>query len=67
MKASVSHNDRQIADLNLRYAGRTNVFSGEFELGLVEKDYEVLSILVTAAEAATANLGAHRVNVKLAP
>ena len=33
----------------------------------VEKDYEVLSILVTAAQATTANFGAGRVNLKLTP
>ncbi len=63
----VRHNDRLIADLTLTYAGRTNVFGGDFDLGRVEKDYEVLSILVTAAQATTANYGAGRVNLKLTP
>ena len=61
------HNDRLIADLVLTYAGRTNVFGGDFDLGEVEKDYEVLSILVTAAQPETANFGASRMNVKLTP
>ena len=63
----VRHNDRLIADLTLTYAGRTNVFGGDFDLGGVEKDYDVLSILVTAAQATTANFGAGRVNLKLTP
>ena len=61
------HNDRLIADLTLTYAGRTNVFGGDFDLGAVEKDYEVLSIVVTAAQPETANFGAGRMNVKLTP
>ena len=51
----------------LTYAGRTNVFDGDFDLGVVEKDYEVLSILVTAAQPETVNFGAGRMNVKLTP
>lgn len=61
------HNECQIEDLRLVYAGRTNIFSGQFELGSVRQDYEVLSILVTATQTATANLGAHRMNIKLTP
>ena len=61
------HSGQVIADLNLAYAGRTNVFAGDFDLGAVEKDYEVLSILVTAAQGETANFGAGRINVKLTP
>ena len=61
------HNERLIADLPLTYAGRTNVFGGDFDLGGVEVNYEVLSILVTAAQADTANFGAGRVNLKLTP
>ena len=61
------HGGQLIADLILGYAGRTNVFAGDFDLGEVEKDYEVLSILVTAAQPETANFGAGQMNVKLTP
>ena len=61
------HNGQLLADLILTYAGRTNVFGGHFDLGEVEKNYEVLSILVTAAQAETANFGAGRMNLKLTP
>ena len=61
------HNGQLIADLMLTYAGRTNVFDGDFDLGVVEKDYEVLSIRVTAAQPETVNFGAGRMNVKLTP
>ena len=51
----------------LPYAGRTNVFAGDFDLGVVGRDYEVLSILVTAAQPETANFGAGRMSLKLTP
>lgn len=61
------HNSHQIASLNLDFAGRTNVFRGSFELGAVEKNYEVLDILVTASQQNTANYGATRRTYKLIP
>ena len=63
----VFHNNKRISDLCLSYAGRTNVFSSQFQLGPVLRDYEVLSILVTATQTEIANLGAHKITVKLTP
>lgn len=61
------HNDRELASLTLRYAGRVNVFGGEFQLAEVGKDYEVLSIRVTASEPAALNLGTQTRTYKLTP
>jgi len=63
----VRHGDRLVFDRTLTYAGRTNVFAGEFDVGTVERDYEVLSIVVTAAQAETANFGRGRISLKLTP
>ena len=61
------HGDRRVADQTLVYAGRTNVFAGEFQLGTVERNYEVLSIVVTAVQAEAANFGYGRISLKLTP
>ena len=67
VRGVVFHNNKRISDLCLGYAGRTNVFSNQFQLGPVLRDYEVLSILVTATQTETANLGTHRITIKLTP
>lgn len=51
----------------LEYAGRTNVFAGRFEVGKVEKNYEVLGVEITAAQPNTANYGSGRRTYKLIP
>lgn len=61
------HNERLIADMTLPYSGQPNVFEASFELGEVAKNYEVLSLQVTASQSDVVNFGSHRLNVKLLP
>ncbi len=61
------HNGEQFEELELAYAGRTSVFSGRFTLPLVQVDYEVLDIRITASQAETRNFGVGRQSVKLVP
>ncbi len=61
------HNTRLIERLELEYAGRTNVFQGDFTVPPVGKDYEVLEVRVTAAQSGAANFGFHQRTYKLTP
>ncbi|HSR69061.1 MAG TPA: hypothetical protein VLU25_14080 [Acidobacteriota bacterium] len=67
MAARIEHQDRLVREMPLTYAGRKNVFEGRFKVPEVEKDYEVLSITVTAAQASVGNFGADRKTYKLTP
>ena len=49
------------------YAGRKNVFEGFFEVPDVGKDYEVLSVTVSASQGSVANFGMQQKTYKLTP
>jgi len=53
--------------MKLAYSGQVNVFEGSFQLGEVQKNYEVLRIRVTASEAAALNFGSQERSYKLEP
>ena len=53
--------------MTLLYAGRPNVFDGHFRVPKVQKDYEVLRVVVSASQAETPNFGSHQSTFKLIP
>lgn len=61
------HNRQPIARFQLEYAGRTNVYHGDFEVPPVGKDYEVLEVRVSASQPKAGNFGFHRRTYKLTP
>ena len=65
--ATLYHNDELLDEMILRYAGRTNVFEGRFRIPKVQKDYEVLRVVVSASQAAMPNFGSHQSTFKLVP
>ncbi len=67
VEAEVRHNLQLVDRFPLEYAGRTNVFHGDFTVPAVGKDYEVLEVRVTAAQANAANFGFQRRTYKLTP
>ncbi len=56
-----------MGELDFRYAGRVNVFEADFTVPDVAKDYEVLDVRVTAAQAPAGNFGYQRRTYKLTP
>ncbi|MBI4445628.1 MAG: hypothetical protein HY645_06925 [Acidobacteria bacterium] len=67
VQAKVLHQGRQIENLDLSYAGQTNVFAARFNVPVVAKDYEVLDVVVTASQSDAPNYGVHRRTFKLTP
>ena len=67
VSAALYHNDKPLDEILLRYAGRTSVFDGHFRMPPVQKDYEVLRVVVSASQGETPNFGSHQATFKLVP
>ncbi len=67
MVATVYHQDRRIHYVALAYAGRTNVFHASLKVPPVQKDYEVLKVVVTASRKEAVNFGMHEKTWQLKP
>ena len=67
MVATAYHQDQPIDHLILAYAGRTNVFQTSLKVPPVEKDYEVLKVVVTASQKEVVNFGMHEKTWQLKP
>ena len=63
----MSHNEDLVETKEMEYAGRTNIFAADFQVPEVAKDYEVLKLGVTAADADAVNFGHHQRTIKLLP